>query len=229
MTVLPYQQKKQHLLLVLFFTLLFFRDIAWAGYPEHNSAKIPPVIKLNSQEQQAVEKKEIIVREQPTNGKPGKVVEAVGIIEATGEVVRDIVMDYSSYPDFMPNVSRLEILQQDKTTATLNYFLILPLGKIKKYRVSTTASEPAPKTSLIQWQLKPWPGLKPAETIQDTTGYWRIEELDAQRSLVLYHVYIDPGKIPFGLGWIIDILSKDSVPEVLAKTRERAEEQNKGR
>lgn len=215
--------------MVLFFTLLFFRGIAWAGYPEHNSGKIPPVINLNSQEQQAVEKKEIIVREQSTNGNPGKVVEAVGIIEAKGEVIRDIVMDYASYPDFMPNVSRLEILQQDETTAILNYFLTLPLGKTKKYRVSITASEPAPKTSLIQWQLEPWPGLKPTETIQDTTGYWRIEELDAQRSLVLYHIYIDPGKIPFGLGWVVDMLSKDSVPEVLAKTRERAEEQNKRR
>ncbi|MCI5125930.1 MAG: hypothetical protein D3925_16025, partial [Candidatus Electrothrix sp. AR5] len=47
--------------------------------------------------------------------------------------------------------------------------------------------------------------------------------LDAKHSLVLYHVYTDPGKIPFGLGWIVDFLGKDSVPEVLVQTKELAE------
>jgi ribosome-associated toxin RatA of RatAB toxin-antitoxin module len=187
--------------------------------PDWAASAIP----LTHQEQQVIQKKEILVRERSTNGKTGKAFEAVTIMEAQRAVIQDIVLDYAKYPEFMPNVSGLEILQQDETTAMLSYLLTLPLGKTKKYRVKMTASEPDPKTSLIQWQLEPWPELKPAETIQDTTGFWRIEELDVNHSLVLYHVYTDPGKIPFGLGWIVDILSKDSVPEVLAKTRERAE------
>ena len=196
---------------------------SWAASPAPSSAKAGSAISLNAQEQQTVHEQEILVRERPTNGKPGKAFEAVGIMKAKREVIRDIVMDYPSYPDFMPNVSRIEILQQEDTTALLNYTLTLPLGKIKKYRIRLETSEPDDHTSLIQWQLEQWPGLKPEETIRDTTGFWRIEELDAKHSLVLYHVYTDPGKIPFGLGWIVDLLSKDSVPEVLLKTKERAE------
>jgi ribosome-associated toxin RatA of RatAB toxin-antitoxin module len=193
--------------------LLFTQTPVWAA----------SAIPLTHHEQQVIQKKEVLIRERSTKGKPGLAFDAIVIMEAKREAIQDIVLDYRSYPDFMPNVSRLEILQQDETTAVLSYLLTLPLGKTKKYRVKMTASEPTQKTSLIQWQLEPWPELKPAETIQDTTGFWRIEELDDKRCLVQYHVYTDPGKIPFGLGWIVDLLSKDSVPELLAKTRERAE------
>ncbi|WP_339137701.1 MAG: SRPBCC family protein [Candidatus Electrothrix sp. GW3-4] len=214
------------LLLVLGCSMLCFVVTAWAGSPVQPSGATAPLIKLTSQEQQAVENKEVIIREQPTQGKPGKAFAAVAIIEARREVIRDIVTDYQSYPEFMPNVSRIDILEQDKSTAVLNYLLSLPLGKSKKYRIRLESSEPDEQTSLIQWQLQPWPELKPAETIRDTSGFWRIETLENGRSLVFYHVYTDPGKIPFGLGWIVDFLSKDSVPEVLAKTRERAERMN---
>jgi hypothetical protein len=39
--------------------------------------------------------------------------------------------------------------------------------------------------------------------------------------LVLYHVYTDPGPIPLGLGWIVQILSEKSVPKTLSQTRKR--------
>ena len=193
-------------------------------FPLPSSAKTTSAISMNAQERQIVHaKKKVLVREQPTNGKPGKIFEAVAIMEANREVILDIVLDYARYPDFMPNVSRVEILQQDESTAVLNYTLSLPLGKFKKYRVRMKASEPDDQTSLIEWQLEQWPGLQKKDTIRDTTGFWRIEELDAKRSLVLYHVYTDPGKVPFGLGWIVDLLGKDSVPKVLLQTKELAE------
>ncbi|WLE98674.1 MAG: SRPBCC family protein [Candidatus Electrothrix communis] len=224
MTRLFHKHKRQ--LIILAGCAMFFFQMSeissWAASPAPSSAKAGAAISLNAQEQQTVHEQEIVVRERPTNGKPGKAFEAVGIMEAKHEVIRDIIMDYPSYPDFMPNVSRIEILAQDENTALLNQTLSLPLGKIKKYRIKLEASEPDEQTSLIQWQLQPWPELKPEETIRDTAGFWRIEELDATHSLVQYHVYTDPGKIPFGLGWIVDLLSKDSVPEVLLKTKERA-------
>jgi ribosome-associated toxin RatA of RatAB toxin-antitoxin module len=218
------QRKNQSILLIIGCATFFFQMTAWADSPLPSFEEAVSAINLNAEEQQTVQAHEILVREKrPTNGKPGKAFEAVAIMKAKREIIRDIVMDYPRYPEFMPNVSRIEILAQDENTALLNQTLSLPLGKIKKYRIKLEASEPDEQTSLIQWQLQPWPELKPEETIRDTTGFWRIEELDAKRSLVLYHVYTDPGKIPFGLGWIVDILSKDSVPDVVTRTRERAE------
>jgi hypothetical protein len=134
-----------------------------------------------------------------------------------------VLTDYEKYPDFMPNVSQVELVEKKGNTAILNYTLTLPLGKIKKYRLKLIASEPNFQSALIKWQLLPWPELKPPETIKDTTGYWCIEKKVQNRSLVLYHVYTDPGPIPFGLGWIVDVLSKNSVPEALLATKNRAE------
>ena len=216
------RQKRLPILLVIGY-FVFLLQAAWADSPVQNSGKTTSAINLNAEEHKIVQAHEVLVRERSSNGQPGKAFEAVAIMEAKREVIRDIVMDYPRYPEFMPNVSRIEILAQDENTALLNQTLSLPLGKIKKYRIKLEASDPDEQTSLIQWQLQEWPGLKPEETIRDTTGFWRIEELDAKRSLVLYHVSTDPGKVPFGLGWIVDILSKDSVPDVVTKTRERAD------
>jgi hypothetical protein len=182
-------------------------------------------IAQNEQERQIVQSNEVVVRELDPRGKTGRTFEAVGIINARRSIIQNILVDYEKYPEFMPNVSRIAIVQQDDSTTVLNYILSLPLGKIKKYRISMKESEPDGQTSFIQWRLQEWPGLKPEETIKDTDGFWRIEDLEQGRSLVLYHVYTDPGPVPFGLGWIIDILSKDSVPDVLLRTKNRAEKE----
>jgi len=215
--------KKQGLPLLLALLTLLAQAPVYAGCLLPTPGETECSIILNAQEKKAVQKRKIIVRERSTGGKPGKIFEAVGLMQAERGIIRDIIKDYARYPEFMPNISSVEILQQDETATVLNQLLALPLGKSKKYRLKMEASEPDSKTSIIEWRLKPWPGLKPEETIRDTTGFWRIEELNAGNSLVLYHVYTDPGEIPFGLGWIIDLLSKDSLPELLTKTRDRAE------
>ncbi|MBU4009967.1 MAG: hypothetical protein KJ882_04310, partial [Proteobacteria bacterium] len=96
-------------------------------------------------------------------------------------------------------------------------------GKMKKYRLKISMTEPNNQISVLKWQLQKWPGLDPRETIKDTTGYWRIEKKTEKSSLVFYHVYTDPGPIPFGLEWIVDVLSKKSVPEAFLQTKARTE------
>jgi hypothetical protein len=177
---------------------------------------------LDELQKKAISKGEIIVREVAI-GKKGRTFEAIGLVRASRGIVAQVVTDYRKYPEFMPHVSSLEIVDQRGPEAVLDYTLTLPLGKIKKYRLRISARAPADKLTVLQWQMENRPGLKPAETIADTTGYWRIEDAGEGRSLVLYHVYTDPGPVPFGLGWIVDVLSKKSVPEVLLQTRRRAE------
>jgi hypothetical protein len=127
------------------------------------------------------------------------------------------------YPEFMPNVSRIDIVEQRGNDAVLNYTLALPMGNTKKYRLSLSERAAGNQFSILEWHMMKWPELKAEETIADTTGYWRIEEKSEKQSLVLYHVYTDPGHIPFGLGWIVDVLTKKSVPDVLLQTKKRAE------
>ena len=82
----------------------------------------------------------------------------------------------------------IDIVEENGNESVLNYTLTLPMGKIKKYRLRIFVTETEGQISLIRWQLKEWPGLKTAETIMDTNGYWRIKEKTKNRSLVLYHV-----------------------------------------
>jgi ribosome-associated toxin RatA of RatAB toxin-antitoxin module len=180
-------------------------------------------ISLSDREKKLIGQGEIIVREVDTAGKDGRTFEAIGLINASRGAVFQVLADYNKYPEFMPRVSHIEIVEKSGNESIVNYTLKLPLGKIKKYRLRIYASEGKNQLSLIQWQLQKWPELKSEETIRDTTGYWRIEEKTQNSSLVLYHVYTDPGPIPFGFGWIVDILSKKSVPEVLLQTKYRTE------
>ena len=180
-------------------------------------------ISLDEHEKKLVAKGEIIVREINAPGKRGRTFEAVGLVKASRNNVLKVLKDYKKYPEFMPNVTRIEIVEQRGNDAVLNYTLSLPLGHIKKYRLKISERAPGNQFSIIEWQLQKWPELKMEETITDTAGYWRIEEKSENVSLVLYHVYTDPGPIPFGLGWIVDVLSKNSVPEVLLQTKYRAE------
>lgn len=180
-------------------------------------------ISLNDQEKKLLAQEKIVVRELDAAGKKGRTFEAIGLIKAHRNSVLKVLTDYKKYPEFMPNVSSIEIVEQTGNYAVLNYSLALPLGNIKKYRLKIAESAPENQVSILEWQIQPWPELKREETITDTTGYWRIEEQSANKSLVLYHVYTDPGPIPFGLGWIVDVLSKNSVPKVLLQTQKRTE------
>ena len=180
-------------------------------------------ISLNEHEKKVISKGEIIVREINAAGKKSRTFEAIGLIKASRENVVRVLTDYKKYPEFMPNVTRIEIVEQTGNEAVLNYTLTLPLGKIKKYRLRISERTLADKTSILEWKMQKWPELKMEETISDTTGYWHIEEKGENISLVLYHVYTDPGPIPLSMGWIVNVLSKNSVPEVLLQTKRRAE------
>jgi hypothetical protein len=178
---------------------------------------------LNERQKKAVSKGEIIVREVGTDRKMGRTFEAVGLIKASRKSVMSVLTDYTKYPEFMPNVSRVEIVEQQGNQALLNYTLALPMGKIKKYRLRIAEKSLDATISTLEWQLQKWPGLKAEETISDTTGYWRVKEQGDNVSLVHYHVYTDPGPVPLGLNWIVDHLSNKSIPKVFLQTRRRAE------
>jgi len=43
-------------------------------------------------------------------------------------------------------------------------------------------------------------------------------------TLALYHVFTDPGEVPFGMEWIVDFLSGKSLPKAIEETRKRVAE-----
>lgn len=157
--------------------------------------------------------------------KPGSALKsfvAGTIINAPFDKLCALIQDYPDYPNFMPNTASTKVAMSKPGHTIIDVTLTLPMGKIKKYRLRM---EPVvtPDSCTVAWSQLPWKGLKPEETIADTRGYWEFTPAPATgKSIVKYVVATDPGPVPFGLGWIVDSLSKDSIPLTLEGLRKKA-------
>jgi ribosome-associated toxin RatA of RatAB toxin-antitoxin module len=202
--------------ITLFFIFFVFSNICYADIKD---------IVLKPEEKKLIEQGEILVRELPTSYKQGRTFKAIGLINAEVSHIYKVLKDFESYPEFMPNLDKIEVLKRESNSAVLNYTLDLPLNKVKKYRLSNNFKQEK-NSAVITWELIPWPGLQEAEKIKDTKGYWNLRNYQDKKGYVLavYHVYTDPGPIPTGLGWIVNILTQDSVPKVMLNTRKRVQE-----
>ncbi len=179
-------------------------------------------ITLTSSEKDLLAQGKIIVRDLSTDQKAGKTVEAIGLIKADIDDVYQVLLNFEDYDEFMPNLAEVEIFKKDSNNAILNYTNELPLNKVKKYRLDMSFQKNKDE-AMLKWVMIEWPGLRKSETINNTTGYWLLKNYpDKQNHIIaLYHVYSDPGPVPFGLGWIVDILTYNSVPEIVINTRAR--------
>lgn len=76
--------------------------------------------------------------------------------------------------------------------------------------------------AVIRWTLIPWPELNPKETIRHTEGYWLIKKAEGfkNRALLIYRVSADPGDIPPGLEWIVNFVTKNSIPDLMESVRQ---------
>lgn len=150
----------------------------------------------------------------------GKTFAAGTILNAPVSKVCTTIQAYEDYPSFMPNTARAKVNRQPDETALVDFTLNLPLGKVKKYRLKMTPKVGS-NTCHLSWKLQPWEGLKQEETIADTSGYWELSALadNPAKTVVKYQVFTDPGPVPMGLGWIVDSMSKDSIPKMMDALR----------
>jgi hypothetical protein len=159
----------------------------------------------------------------------GKTFAAMTIIDAPPHKLCAIVQDYGAYGRYMPNTRSAELVPGLPPGAPAGSVLVdmtldLPLGKVKRYRLRLDAKTSASSCQL-SWKLVPREDLKADDTIADTSGYWMFSPLPANsgKSVAEYFVYADPGPVPFGLGWIVDIMSRKSLPRTLEALRGEAQ------
>jgi hypothetical protein len=162
----------------------------------------------------------------------GKTFAAMTIIDAPPHKLCAIVQDYGAYGRYMPNTRSAELVSglppgspqgAPPGSVLVDMTLDLPLGKVKRYRLRLDAKTSASSCQL-SWKLVPREDLKTDDTIADTSGYWMFSPLPANsgKSVAEYFVYADPGPVPFGLGWIVDIMSRKSLPRTLEALRGEA-------
>lgn len=171
----------------------------------------------------ALEGGAVQVVEAPNGGLPGKAFTAWTLVAASVPRLCAMVQDYPSYASYMPNTKSALQVGAGEGYVLVDMTLDLPLGQEKKYRLRLEPQQPAPSQCRLDWRLVP-AGLPAGETIADTTGYWRFTPApgDSGKTLVEYHVYADPGPVPYGFGWIVDMMSKRSLPRTLEALRAQA-------
>lgn len=168
----------------------------------------------------ALEGGAVRVVEAPNGGLPGKAFTAWTLVAASVPRLCAMVQDYPSYASFMPNTRSALPVGAGDGYVLVDMTLDLPLGQEKKYRLHLEQQAPDAGQCKLSWRLVPT-GLAAKETIADTTGYWLFKPLpgDSAKTLVEYHVYADPGPVPYGFGWIVDMMSKRSLPRTLEALR----------
>ncbi len=164
------------------------------------------------------------VVEEGAPGLPGRAFLASTVIAAPVETLCRIVQDYPSYGTFMPNTRSAVPVGFGAGYVLVDITLDLPLGQSRQYRLRL-APRQDPDSCRLAWQLVPRPDLRPSQTIADTAGWWEFTPAPGQpgATLARYRVYADPGPVPFGFGWIVDMMSRRSLPQVLDAVRIRAE------
>ncbi|KQV45277.1 MULTISPECIES: hypothetical protein [unclassified Duganella] len=166
----------------------------------------------------------IHVAEAPSPGHPGKAFTAWTLAPATVPRLCAMVQDYASYPSYMPNTKSALPVGEVEGYVLVDMTLDLPLGQQKKYRLRLEQQQqPDAAQCKLAWQLIP-SGVAPADTIADTSGYWLFTPIQGEsgKTLIEYHVYADPGPVPYGFGWIVEMMSKRSLPRTLEALRAQA-------
>ncbi len=177
---------------------------------------------LSDKDKVKVEAGKLVVHAQSVGDGHSKEVHAFLRINAPAAKVFAVITDFPHLPEFMPNLAKVEVLAAQPSGALVNYYLDLPFGVHKRYRLKLDYdTEPL----RMRWQKVAWEGLKPEETIVDTQGFWLLESVDEANTQLHYYTYTDPGHVPFGLGWIVDYLTKEAIVELLENTKKRAEQQ----
>ncbi|MFC1781414.1 hypothetical protein ACFLZ8_04065 [Planctomycetota bacterium] len=173
----------------------------------------------------SITKEKVVIRQVAKLEKNKQEYEAIGLISGTLKEVSSVLVDYASYPEFMPDVEKITVRISDDEGIIVDHELGLPLGFVKKYRLKFHSKNEDDRTQ-ISWKKLPWPELKSEETVVDTYGQWIIENFPGKDGQVLayYRVYTDIGKIPLGTGWIVDALTTESIKEMFTGTRRRVKE-----
>ena len=155
-------------------------------------------------------------------GVPGKTFAASTSMPASVATVCAAIQDFAAYPQFMPNVDKIKVAPAAGGASLVDVTLKLPMGKIKRYRLKMTPKSGDASCNLA-WQLVPMEGVKIEDTIFDTSGYWQLspDPQNAGATAIKYQVYTDPGPVPMGLGWIVDSMSRDSIPKMFDALRAR--------
>ena len=152
--------------------------------------------------------------------KPRKPREGIGrgVIDFPPERVFRAVTDYANYDEFMPFVTRADVvrtLPDGAVLSTQRLDLPGPFGE-RRYTLSVRSrveTRPGGRIWRTQWAYVPGSG-----NIADQRGSWTLEELAPGRTLATFRLYTDPGgAVP---GWMMEKALAETLPYIFDGLRQ---------
>jgi len=136
-------------------------------------------------------------------------------IEVSPEKIFAVVQDFPRYPEFIPELKRVQVLRKSGNTQDVEFEveLALPLGIKKSIRYSLAFIADPPKT--VRWHLIS------GEVIKGNTGSWTFRPLGENRTEAIYNIELSLG--PLVPKAISSFLAEQSLPRLLSQYKARAE------
>ncbi len=130
-------------------------------------------------------------------------------IHAPIDRVYDVIVDYEAYPEFLPTMSAVRVLDREGERAVAEFELDL----IKRIRYTLDLQGVRP--TRLDWTLKE------SRWLRGNTGSWVLADLGPRRVRATYTIDLDfQLLVPRG---IMSRLAGTSLPQTLDAFRERAE------
>ena len=121
----------------------------------------------------------------------------------------------------MPRLESADLIMDNDTLLSYVFNIRLPVNIKYKYKIKIHMSESS-DSNWLAWETIDWQ----ENSIEETWGQWHLTSygINNDKVLVQYQVYTDPGYIPFGFKWLVDVLTKNSLPETVGNLKKWVEE-----
>jgi hypothetical protein len=171
---------------------------------------------------------EVVVYERTHKGSALREFKAVGLMEASPEVIKRVIDDVTEYPHFMPYVTEARVISCDGGNRVSYQRIAPPLVSNLDYtlRVSCeTRSTPGGKCFCNRWQAanELGPPAKPGVTrVKVTEGSWLLEpEDEGRKTRATYCIFSDSGgSMPT---FITNAASRTAIPKLFKSIQKQAQ------
>jgi coenzyme Q-binding protein COQ10 len=127
--------------------------------------------------------------------------------------LREVILDFDSYPEFLPEVKSVDVKEKKKDGALVTFHIAIAFGGFDvktEYTVRYTI-----KPLEISWKLESSP------TLTKNEGAWKLEETDDGETIARYQAEVETNLgIP---PEVQKLFVEESLPKLMTLFRDRAE------
>ena len=146
----------------------------------------------------------------------GKHYQVYGMVNNPPKNVFKAVENFDDYQYFMPRFKSAEQVELTDTLISYIFSIELPMNINYQYKIKVHKSLEK-SVYWLAWETIGWE----ENSIEETWGQWYLQPYGDynQQTLIHYQVYTDPGYIPLGFKWVVDILTKGSLPKTVGNLK----------